>query len=355
MKRVIALADRSAMPALKLLAAANVLFLISFAVMLALATGEARGEIPACKGIDMLAALERDDPALLARIRAEAAATPNGDSLLWKLEKAGQEPSFLFGTMHMTDPRVTSLTPAAERAFDASRTVVIETTDVLDPAKMLAGMMKRPELTMFIDGTTLASHMSPEDAEAVEKALDERGIPPATVAKMKPWMLSAMLALPACELARKAAGAPVLDVKLAEDAKAAGKRLEGLETITDQLEAMASLPIEFHMQGLIDTLKLGDKTDDVIETMIVLYQSGQTGMYWPLFRAVLPGSDEDEAGYAAFEETMVTARNRNMAEKAAPILDEGDAFIAVGALHLPGPNGLVELLRKEGYTVSAVN
>jgi uncharacterized protein YbaP (TraB family) len=171
---------------------------------------------------------------------------------------------------------------------------------------------------------------------------------------MKPWMLTAMLALPACELARKAAGASVLDVKLAEDAKAAGKKLEGLETVADQLGAMASLPIDFHIRGLVDTLKLGDRADDMIETMIVLYQSGQTGMFWPLFRAVLPPGGEDEAGYAAFEETMVTARNRNMVAKAASILDEGDAFIAVGALHLPGPNGLVELLRKDGYTVSAI-
>ena len=116
---------------------------------------------------------------------------------------------------------------------------------------------------MFTDGTTLMSLLSPEDPKAVEKALDERGIPPASVAKMKPWMLSAMVALPACELARKAAGAPVLDVKLAEDAKAAGKKLEGLETVADQLSAMASLPMEFHMKGLVDTLKLGDRIDDV--------------------------------------------------------------------------------------------
>ena len=61
------------------------------------------------------------------------------------------------------------------------------------------------------------------EVESVNKALDARGIPPASVTKMKPWMLSAMVALPACELARKAGGAPVLDVKLAEDAKAAGK------------------------------------------------------------------------------------------------------------------------------------
>jgi uncharacterized protein YbaP (TraB family) len=167
-------------------------------------------------------------------------------------------------------------------------------------------------------------------------------------------MLSAMVALPACEMARKAGGAPVLDIKLAEDAKAAGKSLEGLETIADQLGAMASLPIAFHMQGLVETLKLGTRIDDVIETMIVLYGQGETGMIWPLFHAVLPGGDGDQ-DYADFEETMVTARNRVMAERAVPILAKGNAFIAVGALHLPGKEGLVELLRQRGYQMSPVN
>jgi DNA-binding CsgD family transcriptional regulator len=72
--------------------------------------------------------------------------------------------------------------------------------------------------------------------------------------------------------------------------------------------------------------------DDVIETMIVLYQNGDTGMFWPLFRAVLPSGDDDKSGYAAFEETMVTARNRTMVDHAAPILADGGAFVAVGAL-----------------------
>ena len=52
---------------------------------------------------------------------------------------------------------------------------------------------------------------------------------------------------------------------------------------------------------------------------------------------------------------MVTARNRTMAANAAPILQRGNAFIAVGALHLPGEKGLIELLRRDGYTVTAVN
>ena len=70
---------------------------------------------------------------------------------------------------------------------------------------------------------------------------------------------------------------------------------------------MASLPMEFHMKGLVETLKLGDRMDDVIETMIVLYERSDTGMFWPLFHAVLPRSLDDEAGYAAFEQAMITA------------------------------------------------
>jgi len=353
MNHAIALADRAASLSLKLLAAGNVLFLILFLIVSVLAVGQARAEIAACTGQDMLAALAKDDPALLDEVSVEAGKTLNGSGLLWKLEKEGGKPSFLFGTMHMTDPRVTRLTPAAQKAFDASDVVVIETTDVLDQSRMMAAIAAEPELMMFTDATTLSSLLSPQDAAAVDEALEERGIPAASVAKMKPWMLSAMIALPACELARKAGGLPVLDVKLAEDAKAAGKRLEGLESAADQLRAMASLPMDFHMKGLVETLKLGDRADDVIETMIVLYEREDTGMFWPLFRAVLPSVGEDEAGYAAFDEAVITSRNRTMVDHAGPILARGNAFIAVGALHLPGPDGLIELFRKAGYTVTA--
>ncbi|CAG0955117.1 MAG: polysaccharide biosynthesis protein GumN [Rhizobiaceae bacterium] len=351
MNRAVALADRLAVPALKLLAAINVLFFLSFLLVAALAVGQARAETPACTGIDLMEALKRDDPAAARKIEDDARATPNGSGLLWKVEKAGFDASYLFGTMHMTDARVTTLPPAAQAAYDASSTVVIETTDVLDQATMMAAIMQKPELMMFTDQTTLQSLLAPADAATVEAALAARGIPLASVAKMKPWMLAAMVALPACEMARKAAGLPVLDVKLAKDAEAAGKELRGLETVTDQLEAMASLPMEFHIRGLVETLKLGDRIDDVIESMISLYVKGEVGMIWPLFRAVLPDGAVDD-GYAAFEEVMVTARNKTMAIEAEPILMEGGAFVAIGALHLPGPEGVVELLRKAGYTVT---
>ncbi|WP_192246386.1 TraB/GumN family protein [Mesorhizobium silamurunense] len=354
MKRVIAIADRAALVSLRLLAALNVLFFLSFLVVVLLA-GRAHAEAAACGGSDLLASLSKSDPAAFKKVETEAAAVPNGKGLLWKLEKPGERPSFLFGTMHITDQRVITLPAMAQRAYDGADTVIIETTDALDKAKMMAAMAAEPGLMMFTDNTTLSSLLSPEDVAVLNKGLDARGIPPLTVAKMKPWILSAMVALPACEVARQAAGAPVLDVKLASNAKASGKDVEGLETAVDQLRAMASLPLAYHMKGLVETLKLGDRVNDVNETMIVLYQRGEVGMFWPLFRTVLPDAADDQAGYAAFEQTMITSRNKVMVAHAMPILAKGNAFMAVGALHLPGPDGLVEDFRKAGYIVTAVN
>ncbi|HEV7255150.1 MAG TPA: TraB/GumN family protein [Mesorhizobium sp.] len=340
--------SRAATFSFGLLLAIHALFFISFLLTAGLTTARAEGAV--CTGKDLLAALEVENPAKLEAIRAEAAQTPNGRGLLWRVEKPGVEPSYLFGTMHMTDPRVTALAPQAQQAFDAAERLVIETTDVLDEKRMLAALAANPELTMFTDGTTLSSLLSPEDAQVLAEGLQARGIPPLSVAKMKPWILASLVSMPACELNRKASGLPMLDVKLAQDAQAAGKPVQGLETAADQLGAMASLPIDFHMNGLVDTLKLGGRIEDVIETMIVLYEEGETSLFWPLFRAEFPQSDD--GGYAAFEETMITRRNHTMAERALPILEGGDAFVAVGALHLPGEDGLVTLLREHGFTVT---
>ncbi|WP_127598029.1 TraB/GumN family protein [Nitratireductor alexandrii] len=355
MTRSIATTERIAGLSLKLIAAANLLFLLSFLLVTALAMTRAQAQESPCTGQNLLEDLAREDPAALERLEAEARRTPNGRGLLWKIEKEGAVPSFLFGTMHLTDPRVIDLTSAADAAFESASTIVIETTEVVDQAAAMTAMMERPDLMMFTDDKTIFSFMSDEEEKAVRAALERRGIPPVSIQKMKPWMLASAIALPACEMARKATGAPFLDIKLAERAKEAGKTLGGLETLVGQLDAMASLPMEFHVQGLIETLKLGPRMDDIFETMIELYEQERIDMIWPLFKAVLPaGDDGDETGYAAFEEAMITTRNRTMADNAVAYLDEGSAFIAVGALHLPGEKGLVALLRARGYRMTQI-
>lgn len=349
MMRPLHVSDILAGLALRLLAAFNVLLLAGFLATLLLVS-QARAEATVCTGRDLLAQIETEEPETHARLRAEAATVLNGASLLWTVEKPGVAPSFLFGTMHLTDPRVLDLSDAAAAAFEDAETVVIETTDILDQATMLAALTARPDLMMFTDGATLTSTLPPDRARILEEGLAARGIPPASVSKMKPWMLLATFSVPTCETARRASGEQILDIQLAREARAEGKRLEGLETAADQLGAMASLPLSFHLDGLIATIQLGDLLDDFFETMVSLYERGEMGMFWPLMRAT--STEMDLANYEMFEKVMIDARNMTMRDNAIPILDAGNAFIAVGALHLPGERGLVELLRAAGYRVS---
>ena len=350
-----AAADRWSGMALKLIALVNTLF-AAMVLLTALAVS-ARAETRAsedCAGRNLLAELARTDPDAHARVLAEADGVINGDAILYRVERDGVAPSFLFGTMHMTDPRVTALPAFAEAAFAAADTVVIETTEILDPAKAQTALLTRPELTMFTGNGRISDYLGETERARLEEGLAERGLQLALVDRMKPWLVAAMVALPECETARKQSGAEILDVALARQAEASGKELVGLETIVEQLEAMASLPMDFHVSGLVETVALGDRIDDVIETMIALYEEGRTGTVWPALRVLTPVATGDEGGYAAFERTMITSRNRTMAERVAPWLEEGGAFIAVGALHLPGEEGLAQLFENAGYTVTPV-
>ncbi|WP_246717056.1 TraB/GumN family protein [Oricola nitratireducens] len=359
MNRLFDRMDRLSGPLLGALGLANALFALSFLAVLFVAMQS----LPAhagetCRGENVLDQMKRDDPASYRKLMDEAAATINGDTLLFRIDKPGLASSWLFGTMHLTDERVIDLPVKAKQAFEGADTVAIESTEILDPAKAQMALFSKPDLTMFTDGKALSDYLTAEQRDILKDGLAKRGMQLALVDRMKPWLLTAMVALPKCEMDRKQAGASFLDLKLAQDAQREGKDLKGLETIVEQFDAMASLPMEFHVRGLIDTIALGDKIDDVVETMIELYVQGRTGAVWPMLRAVTPEMESDEdlaAGYAAFEEKMVHVRNRTMLQRATPLLDKGGGvFIAVGALHLPGDKGLAKLLADAGYTVTPV-
>ncbi|MDR7145667.1 TraB/GumN family protein [Rhizobium sp. BE258] len=307
-----------------------------------------------CSGKDLMAELKQSDPARYAEVVKEADAVPNGKGIFWKIEKQGLKPSWLLGSMHVTDPRVLNLPAYAQAAHDGADTIVIESDEILDERKAAAALLARPDLTMFTDGTTIDKLLSPEDYARLDAGLKQRGIPLSAVSRMRPWMIASAVALPACEIARKAKGVQFLDQKIAADAIKQGKQVKGLETLAEQLQAMAELPMEFHLKSLIETLELGPKMNDVVETMTDLYLSGDVGMTIPMLKTVSPeeGGDGD---YAAFEQRIILDRNKVMADRAAPILANGNVFMAVGALHLPGDQGVIQLLRKQGFTVTAVN
>lgn len=347
-----ALADRFSRP---LLQAALVLPLLLLALLAAalFAVTPAKAESGnACNGKNLIPAFEKEHPDLYAKVLAEAAKIPNGEAIFWRIDKPGLKPSYLLGTMHVTDPRVTALPEAARAPFAAAAGLIIESADILDEQKTAAALLGRPDLTMIADGKTIADLIGKEEAASLEESLKGRGIPLVAVARMQPWLISSFVALPACEAARKQSGQAFLDKKLALETKASGRPVYGLETMIEQLSAMAELPAEIHIKGLMETLALGDRMEDVFETMTDLYLQGKTGEIMPMLKAAIPGVEGEGEGYVEFEERLVRLRNHTMADRAAPLLDKGEIFMAVGALHLPGEEGVVALLERQGFTLT---
>ncbi len=329
----------------------HTLLALSLLLILAFISPAHAEEDLSCGGRNLLTNLQTDNPKAYAKIAAEAEAIPNSTGLFWKVEKDGAASSYLFGTMHLSDPRVIDLPAGAAEAFAKADTLIVESDEVLDPQKAGIALLAQPELTMFTDGKSISDFLDPRQKEELETELKSRGVSYFAVSKMKPWMISSFVALPACELARKQAGSPFLDQKLALDAKAAGKKIVGLETMAEQLQIMSTLPMKSHIKGLVAMLEDPQRSKDAMETLIELYDQGKPGWVGPASEYLYP---EDEAGFsmAEFEQKMVIARNHHMADRAAETLAKGNTFMAVGALHLPGEEGLVELLRAKGFTVS---
>jgi uncharacterized protein YbaP (TraB family) len=337
------------------LLAAPFLAMLVLVLTLAFAASVRAEEDPACGAKDLLAALKISNPEAYAKLRGEGEKIKNSGARFWKVEKSGQAPNWLLGTMHLSDPRVTDLPAEARAAFDSSEVVVLESDEILDQQKAAAKMMMRPDLMYFAGKETIADYLKPEEQKLLEDGLMKRGMPFHAVVKMKPWLLTSMVALPSCELSRKAQGIPFLDMKLAQEGLAAGKEVKGVETLAEQLEVVASLPMSFHVKSLVGSVKYPEYTADMMETTLQLYLQGEIGLVFPAGTYFAPEVDaSDFKDMALFEERLITTRNHHMADRGEPILARGNVFMAVGALHLIGDEGLVELLRKKGYTVTAV-
>jgi uncharacterized protein YbaP (TraB family) len=316
----------------------------------------AHAQVPACTGKNVLDELRAGDPPAHARVMAASAATENANAILWRIDKASAAPSYLFGTMHLTDERINALSPAVKSALAGARRLVLELDD-LSPGsfmKLIAGSPQLQGLMMFTDGRRLDQLLGPDDFARVSNILARSGVPAAAAGQFRPWLATMLLSVSGCEQRRVGAGLLPLDARLAEDAERRGIKALGLETLESQFRALANVPEADQVDLLRSGVRFYHRIDDLIETMVQLYLQRQLGAIWPLQLALAEKVGVPATAFDSAERSLLVTRNLGMRDKALQHLADGNAFIAVGALHLPGRQGLVALLREAGYTLTAV-
>jgi uncharacterized protein YbaP (TraB family) len=306
-----------------------------------------------CHGTDILTEMQSTLHASYQAIMDESRQTSNTDAMLWKIEKPGIAPSYLMGTMHLTDPRIAQLPDKAKDAIAHAKSVALEVADLSDTA-VAAAMAKAQGLLVYTDGKTLKAQLSDDEFKKVQQVVTKAGMPEASAVVLKPWLISMLLATSDCERKQVASGAKVLDLKVEAEAQKDGLTVTGLETIEKQLSALASIPNDQQIAMLKVGLKYADRSDDLMETLVQMYLKRQIGAAMPFQLALAAEAGVPASAFDGFKKILLIDRNAGMRDAALPLLDKGNAFIAVGALHLVGPAGLVALFRERGYTVTAV-
>jgi uncharacterized protein len=316
--------------------------------ILALARAEAKAP-EVCRGGDLTHV-----EGLAAAEAKRADDLVNADGLLWRIEKPGLPPSYLYGTMHTTDDSALDLAQRAAPHILGAKVVATELggpIDSIEKANIGAATLAK---AVDRDHDTFEGVVAPKDREGIEKYLANQGYPNEFAHHLKLWFLALVTALPLCEAEREALDLPEVDQFLAQTAQDAGAKVIGLETPQEQLDVIATMRPEVAATLLAVAAREPGMSDDLYATMLRLYRESRPAEILPISDAVGQLSEAERAAEDEFMLALLQGRNAIMAERAAPLLASGGAFIAVGALHLSGKDGLVERFRAEGYTVTKV-
>ncbi|UXM94593.1 TraB/GumN family protein [Bartonella sp. HY329] len=291
------------------------------------------------------------DAQTLQQLEEAANKIKNGDSRFWKIEKDGVEPSYLLGTMHASDAKIVKMTSAEQIAFDKSSRVALELIDIGDEAggELFNTIRANTNLLMYHNDDSVKKQMTEAQFQKFDALLKQRGIAFANVEHLKPWYFVMIFSMSDCPQTE----AKVFDSQIELNALANGKELIGLETIEEQLKILARIPDPLYLASILQSINNPERMKDLSSTTAELYVEGKISMIMPLTEHFA----DDGSTITRLEEfnaELIDKRNVVMAERSKPLLEKGNSFIAVGALHLVGDTGLVEAFRKMGYRVTAL-
>jgi uncharacterized protein len=262
---------------------------------------------------------------------------------LWEVSSDASR-IYLFGTIHVGKREFYPLPAVVEDAYKRASAVALEidSTDVQALSSAIsAGLYTPPD--------RLSNHVPPELQAKLNKTLGKIGIPEEQVQVMKPFLV--MLTLTSLEYSRLGyESANGLDIHFADRAAKEGKKIIALESAASQFAMMNSLSEPVQRELLDITLQEmdGNELPSLIEAMVSAWKSSDLGR----LETVLAAEERKLSKGAAseFHEKFLTRRNEAMTQKIEAMLrDRPVVFVAVGAAHLLGKDGIVALLRQKGY------
>ena len=303
--------------------------------------------------------LDRITPNQRMQLSAAVADMPFAEGLIWTATK-DRATITVVGTMHIYDPRMDALrTQLADTVANADL-VMLEATPE-DEAKLQELITREPDRLFIVDGPTLPEILDEETWQLIATATSERGIPSFLAAKMQPWYLSLTLAIPTCAIPGMIEGARGLDQMIIQDAQAADVPMLAVEPYTTLFDLFDGDSFEEQIDLLRVNLLAPDLQAQMFVAMLDLYFAEDIGRLWEMSRIALsdvPGLDPADANamFDEMEESLLNNRNRNwvpVITKAAAQYD--DSVVAVGAAHLVGDSGVLQLLQDEGWTITPNN
>jgi len=260
-------------------------------------------------------------------------------SLLWKISGNGlKEPSYLYGTIHIACDA--TLPQKAKEALHKTKQLYLELD--MDDESMQMKMMSH---IMMKDGATMESLASAEDFKIVDAFLTKNiGYSAKMVSTVKPFMVSAMLYPKMIDCPMQSVESELMKV-----AKEQKEEVFGLETVEDQMNVFDAIPYQEQMNELVKTAKDDMKKDITeINSLLAVYKAEDIdGM-------VELSKKSENVMTSKYDGVLLIDRNKNWIPKIAAIAKDKPTFFGVGAAHLGGENGVIKLLRKQGYTVEAV-
>lgn len=269
---------------------------------------------------------------LLLGVSIASQATEQG--LFWKMESPNGQVSYLFGTIHSDDNRVTDFSPNILGALKHVDLFVMETRPNSNPANF------------SMQGASLKTMLTESEFDQVRVLADFHVMHLDNVLRMKPWLLAVVFSQskPQTPYAQDN-----LLMRIAEDF---GKPVEGLETSEEHFGVVDSFTLDEQLVMLRAALKMTDEQKEQdFEQLIAVYLSENSDKILTL------DSEVTSAGLpkAIWQKTLVKLldeRNVLMAERAIKLTEGQSVFVAVGAAHLAGDSGFIQQFTKAGYTLT---